>query len=227
MGKKIAKILFGILLLPLCIGFTWQLAATLITITYKAEAPYFFIAGCLTYFVFHLLFKKPILTYVVGHELTHAVFAVLFGGSVKSFQASDRGGRVTISKSNFIITLAPYFFPLYTFFALICYWIARISEANSVTINVLVFISGATFMFHVILTFIFLQEDQADIREHGHVFSYPLIYLFNTIFAAFIVYIYLAENMDYLLFMAGGIMKSIGMVATGIKNLYAIMNAGG
>jgi len=178
------------------------------------DAPYFFLAGGLTYLTIHFFFRKPIFTYVVGHELTHAFFAMLFGGSVKSFHASDRGGRVTITKSNFIITLAPYFFPLYTFIALLLYWIASAAEVRSTVTNILVILSGATFAFHLILTFIFLQTDQNDIREHGAVFSYPLIYLFNVVFAGFLVNVYLSENMGYLRFLVGGIMKSVGLLSS-------------
>ena len=209
--------------MPFCVGYTWQLAATAVTIRYKPEVPYYFVAGGLTYLVAHLLFRKPILTYVVAHELTHALFAMLFGGSVKSFHASERGGRVTISKSNFIITLAPYFFPLYTFVALLLYWLAHVADARGMTTDILIYLSGATFAFHLILTFVFLQTDQADIREHGAIFSYPLIYLFNVAFTAFLVYIYLAENMNYLLFLAGGIIKSTGMIATVGKHLYGLV----
>jgi hypothetical protein len=225
MTKKIIKVLFGLGLIPFCLGFTWQLAATIITVRFKADAPYYFVAGCLAYLTIHLLFKKPILTYVIGHELTHALFAMLFGGSVKAIQASGRGGRVTISKSNFIITLAPYFFPLYTFFALLLYWAAMISGVHKTTAAILIFLSGATFAFHLILTFLFLQTDQADIKEHGGLFSYPLIYLFNTIFAAFLLYIYLAENMDYLMFLAGGIIKTINMMSHMVARLIAAVAA--
>lgn len=213
MGKKIAKILLGLGLVPFCLGFTWQLAATLATVRYKADTPYYFVAGGLAYLAVHLLFKKPIFTYVVGHELTHAFFAVLFGGSVKSIHAGSRGGRVTLTKSNFIITLAPYFFPLYTFIALILYGLARAAGVRGATTVVLIFLSGATFAFHLMLTFIFLHTDQNDIREQGEIFSYPLIYLFNVAFAAFLVYLYLAENMDYLMFLAGGIIKTTDMLA--------------
>jgi hypothetical protein len=221
-AKKILKILFGMILVPFCFGFTWQFAAAILTVTYRPDTPYYFIAGGLLYLTIHLLFKKPIFTYVVGHELTHALFAMLFGGSVKSIHASDRGGRVTISKSNFIITLAPYFFPLYTFAALALYWIARIAEARETVSDVLIFVSGATFAFHLVLTFIFLQTDQADIKEHGELFSYPLIYLFNVIFAAFLLNTYLADNMDYLMFLAGGIIKTINMAIFVLDKLLAI-----
>jgi hypothetical protein len=223
MIKKALKILLGLGLIPFCLGFTWQLAATLLSVRYRPLVPYYFVAGGLTYLVIHFLFRKPIFTYVVGHELTHAFFAMLFGGSIKSFHASDRGGRVTITKSNFIITLAPYFFPLYTFMALILYWIARAADMPPRTTGFLVFLSGATFAFHLVLTFIFLQTDQNDIQEHGAVFSYPLIYLFNVGFAALVIDILLAENMDFLRFVIGGIMKSTDMLSLVFRKVYAFL----
>ncbi len=225
MGKKILKILLGLGLVPFCLGFTWQLAAIVATIRYKPDSPYYFLAGGLFYLTVHFLFRKPIFTYVIGHELTHAFFALLFGGSVKSFQASDRGGRVTITKSNFLITLAPYFFPLYTFTALILYWIARGADVHTRTIDILIFLSGATFTFHLMLTLIFLQTDQNDIQEQGAVFSYPLIYLFNVVFAALLINIYFAENMDFLRFFVGGIMKSTNMISLLVKNVFALFHA--
>ncbi len=208
MAKKFLKILIGAALLPFCAGFTWQFGATVFGIVYKPDVPYYFLAGGLTYLTMHFLFKKPILTYVFGHELTHALFAMLFGGSVKSFQASERGGRVAVTKSNFVITLAPYFFPLYTFIALVLYGCTVAAEAKSAA-GWFVFLAGATFSFHIVLTFLFLQTDQSDIREQGAVFSYPLIYLFNVMFAALIISLLLAKNTSFLDFLSGGIIKSM------------------
>ena len=212
MLKRIIKILLGLFFLPFCLGFTWQLGATVFTIAYKPGLPYYFLAGGLAYLTAHLLFEKPILTYVFGHELTHALFALLFGGSVKSFQASDRGGKVTVTKSNFVITLAPYFFPLYTFLALVLYGLALATDARGAA-GWIVFFSGASFAFHLVLTFVFLQTDQSDIREYGTVFSYPLIYLFNVVFAALLVNLLLAKNAGFLDFLGGGIIKSVRIIS--------------
>jgi len=224
MLKKSLKILFGLGLVPFCLGFTWQIAATLFSVHYRPNVPYYFLAGGLSYLTIHFLFRKPIFTYAVGHELTHAFFAALFGGSIKSFHASDKGGSVTITKSNFIITLAPYFFPLYTFLALILYWIVGAANMqHQGTAHVLVFLAGAAFAFHLVLTLIFLQTDQNDIREHGAVFSYPLIYLFNVVFAAVLIDILLAENMDFLRFVIGGIMKSTYMLSQAVRKVYTLL----
>jgi hypothetical protein len=225
MGKRILKILFGLSLVPFCMGFAWQFATTVFTVRYRPDTPYYFVAGGLTYLVIHFLFKKPVLTYVIGHELTHAFFALLFGGAVKSIHASERGGRVTITKSNFIITLAPYFFPLYTSLALILYWTARAADARGMTTSILIFLSGATFALHLVLTIVFLQADQNDIREEGAIFSYPLILLFNIAFAAFLMKVYLAVNMDYLSFLSGGIIRTAELLLPLLKKGYAIIHA--
>jgi len=223
MRKRLAKTLLGLALVPFCLGFTWQLVATVFSIVYKPGSPYYFVAGGLSYLTMHLLFKKPIFTYVVGHELTHAFFTMLFGGSVKSLQVSERGGRVSVTKSNFIITLAPYFFPLYTFIAMVLYAALLAAGAGPATMNAIIFLIGATFTFHLVLTIIFLQTDQSDISEQGTLFSYPLIYLFNIAFAALLVHFYLASNMDYLAFLAGGIMKSTNMITLLVKKTYAFV----
>lgn len=212
MINRIIKIALGAALIPFCIGYTWQLGEAFLSTAYKAESAYYFLAGCCIYLTIHVLFKKPLFAYVMGHELTHAFFAVLFGGSVKSFQASDRGGRVIVTKSNILITLAPYFFPIYAVASLMLYGFVRAADANQALINAIIVISGATFTFHVVLTFIFLNTDQNDIAEHGAFFSYPLIYLFNVAFVAIVMGVYLSSNLDYFVFFVNGIIKSVFLI---------------
>lgn len=208
MTKKILKIALAIAFLPLCAGFTWQLAVTAFSIAYKPQLPYYFVGGGLAYLVVHFLFKQPVLTYVFGHELTHALFALLFGGSVKAFHATERGGQVTVTKSNVLITLAPYFFPLYAFLALVLH--AAVSAAGHPNAAAFfIFLTGAGFVFHLALTIIFLGTDQQDIREHGAFFSLPLIYLFNVIFAALLIHLLLAQKNGFLEYLGNAIIQSI------------------
>ncbi len=222
MIRRILRTSAGLALLPFCIGFTIRLAETVATVSYRDAAPYYFLLGCSAYAVIHLMFRRPILTYVFGHELTHALFAMLFGGSVKSFHASERGGRVVITKSNFVITLAPYFFPIYTFIALALYAAAKTAEVKDAD-GWLTAISGSTYAFHVILTFSFLRADQDDIKELGAVFSYPLIYLFNVLFFGLIMSILLARNMSFLLFLRDGIMDSISVSVSLFYKAYSLL----
>lgn len=219
--KKIPKILLGVLLLPFCFGMTWQLGSTVFSIPYKGDLPYFFMAGGIAYLTIHILFKKPILTYVFAHELTHAFFAVLFGGSIKAFHATERGGQVTVTKSNFLITLAPYFFPLYTFLVLILSLLVQPSQTGPV--RTIVFMAGATFAFHILLTLIFLKADQKDIREEGAFFSYPLIYLFNVVFAALLMHLLLAQKNGFLDFLGNGIIRGVHLYSLMLTRLYTFL----
>ena len=219
MLRSALRIILGIVLVPFCIGFGRELARSLVTITYQPLIPYWFAGGFLVYLAVHFLFRKPILTYVVGHELTHALFAVLFGGSVKSFHASERGGQVTITKSNFIITLAPYFFPLYTALVLGAYWVARAAQASAL-MPWIVLLAGASFAFHLVLTIVFLLDDQKDIQEHGAFFSYPLILLFNIVLTALLVRLLLAVDMDFLSYLSNGIIRSLRIYTVGFAGLW-------
>lgn len=221
MLKKTVKLLIGALCIPLCIGFSRQVGENALTIPLKEDVPCFFVAGGLAYLALHFLFKQPILTYVFGHELTHALFALVFGGAVKSFRATERGGQVTVTKSNFLITLAPYFFPFYTFIALLLYFLSLGSELRGVS-SVFVFITGATFTFHILLTFIFLRADQNDIREEGAFFSYPLIFLFNVIFAALLLHLLLARKNEFLEFLEHGIINSLHFAFRFFTELYEL-----
>jgi hypothetical protein len=89
--------------------------------------------------------------------------------------------------------------------------------------GVLIFLAGATFCFHLVLTVIFLQTDQKDIREQGAVFSYPLIYLFNILFAALLVHLLLARENGFLDFLGNGIIESIRMTLLLLAKVYAFL----
>src|SRR5262245_42151195 len=110
---KWVKTVIAILLLPFCAGAISTLVRVVRT-TGSADTFWVaFLGGAACWLVVFLLLPRPMLIYVFGHELTHALWTWVFGGRVKRFKASAKGGHVVISKSNFLIVLAPYFFPLY------------------------------------------------------------------------------------------------------------------
>jgi hypothetical protein len=119
--------MIAILLLPVCVGAGWALWMVL-QASGSADVVWVpTIAGVACWLVVYLLLPKPMLVYVFGHELTHALWAWLFGGKVKKFKATAKGGHVVVTKTNFLIALAPYFFPLYAvlvvLFFLIGHWV--------------------------------------------------------------------------------------------------------
>src|SRR5712672_555324 len=167
----------AVLLLPVCAGAgsaLWRiLQATGSEDTTWVPA----VAGAACWVVVYFLLPKPMLVYVFGHELTHAVWTWLLGGRVKKFKASAKGGHVIVTKSNFLVALAPYFFPLYAiavvavFLVGDCLWNWR---PYAVWFHLLL---GASYGFHVTLTWHILKNTQSDITEQGYLFSAVIIFL--------------------------------------------------
>lgn len=138
-------------------------------------------AGAACWVVIYLLLPKPMWIYVFGHELTHALWAWLFGGRVKKFKAASDGGHVVVDKSNFLIALAPYFFPLYAVLVVAAFAIGHMLwgwKSYLVWFHLLV---GAAYAFHLTLTAHILKTRQSDISSQGYLFSGVVIFLGNAL----------------------------------------------
>lgn len=179
---KFIKFVVGILLIPACVGATIAFYRLFFVRENIIKTQFWFLAGFIVYVIIYSIFQNPIKTYVYGHELSHAIWTWLFKGKVKNFSASAEGGSVTVSKTNFLISLAPYFFPFYTFLAFVAYLVIisfwRIDRAY---FNVFKFVLGFTWAFHFVLTVFVMLKDQDDIKENGAIFSIFFIYLANVV----------------------------------------------
>lgn len=177
-----AKLLFSLLLWPLAACMAWALAKTAGTLPFKDPRLMSFLGGMAAYGLIQALFWRPLFMYVMGHELTHALAAVLQGGRADHLHVSTKGGQVKVDKSNFIVNLAPYFFPIYTFLLLLVYWVS-----DSRFRLPLLFLLGASLAFHLALTAYSLRQHQSDITEVGWLFALPFIAAFNFLILAFVL----------------------------------------
>ena len=178
---KWLKTIIAILLLPLCVGAA---RALWLVLSASGSADTLWVAlasGAACWLVIYLLLPKPMWVYVFGHELTHALWTWAMGGRVKKFKASAKGGHVVVTKNNFIIALAPYFFPLYAILVVLLYvtgnalWNWR---PQLVWFHLLL---GAAYAFHLTLTWHILKHNQSDISEQGYLFSFVVIFLGNIV----------------------------------------------
>ncbi|MDY0150471.1 MAG: hypothetical protein RBT03_10360 [Kiritimatiellia bacterium] len=187
MKWRVAKFLTGLALLPLGVALTMTLWRVLVIL---AQAPtrlplvhaFATVAGIVIWIIIWLFLPPLTRTYVLGHELTHAFWAVLFGGKASRLRVSKGGGSVRVTRTNAWITLSPYFFPLYTFgVALVWVLSAWVFPSVKPYAPIFLFWIGLTWSFHLTFTLRFLTYRQPDIREHGRLFSYTLIYVLNTL----------------------------------------------
>jgi hypothetical protein len=176
---KWAKTIVAILLLPLCIG---AVSTLWMVIKASGNADTIWVAilsGAACWVVIYLLLPKPMWVYVVGHELTHALWTWVMGGQVKKFKASADGGQVIVTKHNFVIALAPYFFPLYAVLVVLVFVVGDLLWGWRPYVVWFHLLLGAAYAFHVTLTLYILRYRQSDITEQGYLFSAVIIFLGN------------------------------------------------
>jgi hypothetical protein len=176
---KWCKTIVAVLLLPACVG---ALSTLWLVLRASGKADTIWaaaLAGAGCWLAIYLLLPKPMWVYVFGHELTHALWTWLLGGRVKKFKASAKGGHVLVTRNNFVVALAPYFFPLYAALIVLVFvaghWLWN-WRPYIVWFHLLL---GAAYAFHLTLTWHILKSRQSDITEHGYLFSGVIIFLGN------------------------------------------------
>lgn len=176
---KWVKLFMAIALLPLCIGAA-QALWMVIQRSGTADTTWVpLLAGAACWIVVYLLLPKPMWIYVLGHELTHAVWAWLFGAQVRKLKVTSNGGHVVITKTNFLIALAPYFFPLYAVLVVATFLVGHLFWDWRHFVALFHLFLGAAYAFHLTLTAHILKTQQTDITQQGYLFSAVIIFLGN------------------------------------------------
>jgi hypothetical protein len=184
------KLGIAVLLLPACVALTltgWSVGRQLAGALSNPVALAFWVGYGLWFAVF-LLLPRTTRTYVLGHELTHAMWALLMGARVSGLRVGKGGGQVKTSKTNWVIVLSPYFFPFYVVLFLAGYFLVNIFWPLDQWLWVLFFLVGLGWSFHVTFTLVTLLEvDQPDVQSQGWLFSLVVIYCMNLVVMALAV----------------------------------------
>lgn len=177
------RLLLGIALLPACWGvslafFDALMAAAGATGGLSVEA-ISLLGGIAGFALSWMALSHPVRAYVLGHELTHALWGLVFGARPSDLKVAASGGSVRLSKSNLLITLAPYFFPFYTFVVIVCALVTYAFLRPLPFLPLWMFLIGFTWSFHVLFTLETLMQRQPDIKLYGRIFSWAFIFLVN------------------------------------------------
>ncbi|HEV3409519.1 MAG TPA: hypothetical protein VG095_04450 [Chthoniobacterales bacterium] len=180
------KLVVAILLLPFCALLTQTFfsvfaRATVTQRLWAAEEFWFFSLGAVLWLIAFFGLPRPLLVYVFGHELTHALWVWLMGGRVSQFRVGRDGGHIVTDRNNFLISLAPYFFPIYSILALAAYGLASLFMDVQPYGRLLYAVIGVTWAFHLTFTCWMIPKNQTDLIYNGTVFSLVMIYLMNLV----------------------------------------------
>lgn len=107
---------------------------------------------------------------ILAHELTHAVFAILTFHKVKQIvlNPDDSGGNMTFEgEGNWLIIIAPYFFPLFGFAAMIAISIYAIFAPVNIVLHI---VMGFVIGYHLDTVGSQIHEKQTDLPKVGYYF---------------------------------------------------------
>lgn len=181
---RLLNTFIGLFLLPLAGVWTKTFFAifsreTLHHHFWATEECWFFALGALLWLITFFGLPRPVLLYVFGHELTHAVWVWLMGGRVSEFKVRLSGGHILTNKSNVLIALAPYFYPIYSVLVIVLYALGWLFWDMAPYTRWLFLALGVTWSFHISFTLWMIPKGQSDLSHHGTFFSLVVIYLAN------------------------------------------------
>ncbi len=191
-------LLIGVLLLPLSGSLLWVSAKTLAGVTVHSSTAAPFGAGLGIVFALwairRWLIQGPLgpaelaargarWSYVLGHELTHALAAWATGGSVYALSVGEKEGHVELSHSSVFVALAPYCVPFYALAVALGYRILLWAKPDAGGEALFLFLLGGSLGAHLLLTWDSLTKArQPDLDAAGGVlFSVVLIAIANAL----------------------------------------------
>lgn len=208
--QRFLRFLIGLLLLPACWGVGKTFVSAITATSGGFSVGTFSLVGGVLVFVFAwIALPRPVRTYVLGHELTHALWGLLFGALPSDLRVSETGGSVKLTKSNLLITLAPYFFPFYTFLVIIAALVTYAFMRPLPFIPLWLFMIGFTWAFHILFTFETLSQAQPDVKLYGRLFSWTFIFIVNVL----IVLAWLAATTELTFATLGGFLVRDALAA--------------
>ena len=221
---KWVKFVFAIFLLPICgvltqTFFTVFARATVTQRLWAGEEFWFFSLGAVLWLIAFFGLPRPILIYVFGHELTHALWVWLMGGRVSRFRVGPDGGHVVTTKANFWIALAPYFFPIYSILTIAIYGALSLFLNMQPYGRLLYGVIGATWAFHFTFTCWMIPKNQTDLTDQGTFFSLVVIYLMNLSLLS--VMLILASRQITFESFGADLLMNLGSFVTWVMELFA------
>ena len=182
--RALLRMLLALAALPFC----WALARVLLDAVWTAAGrgggvfgaeTIAFVAGMAAFLAVWVCLPHPMKTYVLAHELTHALWGLFFFAKPSKLRVAASGGSVRLTKSNLLITLAPYFFPFYSFIVILLALATWCFVRPLPCLPAWMFAIAFTWAFHILFTLDTLATRQPDITLYGRIFSWTFIYVAN------------------------------------------------
>ncbi len=182
--------LLSIVLVPIILALLLNFPVLFSAYHSLKETMIFALSGFVFFTIFYYVIGQPVRTYIIAHELTHVIFAILTGRSVKKISFKRSNSYVKTSGTNVFISLGPYVLPLYSIIIILIYKLLYMFNGSSRLISVICyFIAGAGYSFHILSTLHYLKYDQPDMKRYGYFFSLTFVIIWLIIISSFLFWL--------------------------------------
>jgi len=126
------------------------------------------------------------------HELTHTLFALITLHKVTDFHTSyEKGGHVRYigGPGNWLITIAPYFFPTFVVLLLVAHFYFPLLPRD-----LFILLLGFVVSFHLVSTLIEINTKQPDLNKVGLFFCRCFLPGANLFFIGWLIFILVERN---------------------------------
>lgn len=177
------RTLAAVLISPLTAAAAFSAALLAFSALSRLNAALPLIAGGILYLPLHFSAGKGRFFYVLAHELSHALAALVSGVKVRRIKVRRDGGYVAMDSTNAFISLAPYFVPFYALAAGAAYIVAGYFMDMAPYRRLFIAATGFLLAFHMLNTFEILSGPlQSDLKKAGGaVFSFSMVILLNSL----------------------------------------------
>ncbi len=167
--------LINLLKWPVAIGFLLSLPAFIKSVDFFRFGEWRYIALFGGFFLFFIArsfmdSSARISMEVLAHEMTHAFFALLTLHKIKGLRINpdDTGGNMSFEgEGNWLIIIAPYFFPLFGFLTMIGISVYTMFVSPNLILNGLM---GFVIGYHIDTVASQIHEKQTDLPKVGYYF---------------------------------------------------------
>lgn len=148
-----------------------------------------FLLGAFIYLAFKIVARASsnVSMQILAHEFTHIFFAVLTFHRVVHIHLNmdESGGAMGFKgKGNWLITVSPYFFPLFLFFLMIGFTFFSDRLPNGYWANGIL---GYFFAYHLESMLVQIHGEQPDFKEAGFLFCTMLLPSANLFFCSMVL----------------------------------------
>ena len=178
-----SKVFAGLLISPLTAAAAFATAAMAFSALAHIQVSLPLLIGAVLYCPLHFWLPANRFFYVLAHELSHALAALVSGVKIRKINVGKHGGYVAMSATNAFISLAPYFIPFYALAAGLTYGLASFFRDMAPYRPFFTGVTGFFLAFHILHTGDILTGPvQSDLKKAGGVlFSFSLVVLLNSL----------------------------------------------